>query len=60
MDIHPLSMDNFHLIKEKPSLCTNPFLVITHISELLLMCWLLIKGANIEKMNLSNQPTGVH
>ncbi|MFD2564777.1 DUF4386 domain-containing protein [Aquimarina rubra] len=31
------------------SLWTNPFLIITHISELLLMLWLLIKGLNIEK-----------
>ena len=31
------------------SLWTNPFLVITHISELLLMCWLVIKGVNAEK-----------
>ncbi|NNL16876.1 MAG: DUF4386 domain-containing protein [Flavobacteriaceae bacterium] len=31
------------------SLWTNPFLIVTHISELLLMVWLLIKGLNIEK-----------
>lgn len=31
------------------SLWTNPFLVITHISELLLMLWLLMVGVNSEK-----------
>ncbi len=34
------------------SLWTNPFLIITHISELLLMLWLLIKGLSIEKWKI--------
>jgi uncharacterized protein with PQ loop repeat len=33
----------------KSSLWSNPFLIVTHISELLLMLWLLIKGLNVEK-----------
>lgn len=31
------------------TLWTNPFLIITHISELVLMLWLLIKGVDTEK-----------
>ncbi|WP_298546514.1 DUF4386 domain-containing protein [uncultured Aquimarina sp.] len=34
------------------TLWTNPVLIITHISELLLMLWLLIVGINIKKWNL--------
>ncbi|WP_298312135.1 DUF4386 domain-containing protein [uncultured Aquimarina sp.] len=34
------------------TLWTNPVLIITHISELLLMLWLLIIGINIKKWNL--------
>ncbi|GAA4276634.1 DUF4386 domain-containing protein [Aquimarina mytili] len=34
--------------KEK-TLWTNPFLVVTHISEILLMFWLLIKGVNEDR-----------
>lgn len=31
------------------SIWTNPALVVTHLSELSLMCWLLIKGVNIKQ-----------
>ncbi|AXT50688.1 DUF4386 domain-containing protein [Aquimarina sp. BL5] len=34
------------------TLWTNPVLIITHISELLLMLWLLIMGINVKKWNL--------
>ncbi|WP_299245220.1 DUF4386 domain-containing protein [uncultured Aquimarina sp.] len=34
------------------TLWTNPVLIITHISELLLMLWLLIVSINIKKWNL--------
>jgi hypothetical protein len=31
------------------TLWSNPFLVVTHISELLMMLWLLFKGVNVEQ-----------
>lgn len=31
------------------TLWTNPFLVITHVSELALLLWLLVKGVNVEQ-----------
>ena len=31
------------------TLWTNPFLIVTHASELALMLWLLIRGVNVEK-----------
>ena len=31
------------------TLWTNPFLVVTHLSELALWLWLLIKGVDVEK-----------
>jgi hypothetical protein len=31
------------------TLWTNPFLVVTHVSELALLLWLLIKGVNVEQ-----------
>jgi hypothetical protein len=31
------------------TLWTNPFLVLTHVSELALMLWLLIRGLNVEQ-----------
>lgn len=34
------------------TLWTNPVLIITHVSELLLMLWLLIMGINVKKWNL--------
>ena len=30
------------------TLWTNPFLIVTHVSELALLLWLLIKGVNVE------------
>ena len=31
------------------TLWTNPLLVVTHVSELAMMLWLLIRGLNIEQ-----------
>lgn len=42
----------FLISNYESSLWTNPFLVVTHLSELLIMCWLLIKGVNAEKWEL--------
>lgn len=33
----------------EPTLWTNPFLVITHLAELALLLWLLVKGVNVER-----------
>ncbi len=34
--------------QSEPRLWTNPFLVLTHISELALLLWLLIRGVNLD------------
>lgn len=33
------------------TLWSNPFLVVTHVSELAMMLWLLIKGLNVDRWN---------
>lgn len=38
------------------TLWTNPFLVVTHLSELALLLWLLIKGVNVEHWERSRLP----
>ncbi len=35
----------------EPTLWTNPFLVLTHLSELALLLWLLVKGVNVDGWN---------
>ena len=42
-------IQGFLFPKSNSSLWTNPFLVITHISEILFMLWLLIMGVNKTK-----------
>ena len=37
------------------TLWTNPVLIVTHISELLMMLWLLIIGIDIKKWNMLKQ-----
>lgn len=37
------------------SLWTNPFLVVTHLAELAMMLWLLIRGLNVENWEKRNR-----
>lgn len=44
-----LFVQAFFYPESEPTLWTNPFLVVTHVSELAMMLWLLIRGLNISE-----------
>jgi hypothetical protein len=44
-----LFVQAFFVPGSERTLWTNPFLVATHVSELALLVWLLVKGVNVER-----------